>query len=72
TGTSEQIHDVERKYRIFSHIADPSNPYYVVDHSTFTYLMLPGSRYAGAFRRETTAEEMADGVSCALRVKGAI
>jgi protein SCO1 len=38
-----------------------------MDHSTFTYLMLPGQGFADFFRREVTADEMAESVACFLK-----
>ncbi|APX89807.1 hypothetical protein BV394_08845 [Brevirhabdus pacifica] len=38
-----------------------------VDHSAYTYLMLPGTGLADFFDREISAEGMADRVSCALQ-----
>ncbi len=33
-------------------------------HSTFTYLMLPGTGFAEFFKREVTPAEMAERVQC--------
>jgi protein SCO1 len=35
-----------------------------MDHSTFTYLMLPGTGFADFFGRDDTAQQMADRTAC--------
>ena len=37
-----------------------------MDHSTFTYLMMPGNELAAFFRREETAEGMAEKSACLI------
>ena len=38
--------------------------FYLIDHTTFTYLNLPGHGFVELFRREATPDEMADRVAC--------
>ena len=64
TGTPDQIRQAAQAYRVFYRKQDGGGDYYLVDHSTFTYLVLPGTGFVDFFRRETTAEEMADRVAC--------
>jgi protein SCO1 len=66
TGTPEQILAAAQAYKVFFSVPDhgPEDEFYTVDHSTFTYLMLPGRGFAEFFRRETTAEQMAETVAC--------
>lgn len=64
TGSPDQIRQAAQAYRVFYRKQDGGGKYYLVDHSTFTYLVLPGTGFADFFRRETTAEEMADRVAC--------
>jgi protein SCO1/2 len=66
TGSDAQIAAAARAYKAYFRIADPDEDYYLVDHSTFTYLMLPDVGFADFFRREVTAEQMADRVACFL------
>jgi protein SCO1/2 len=35
-----------------------------MDHSTFTYLVLPDKGFVDFFRREVTSEQMAESVAC--------
>lgn len=64
TGSPEQIKAASMAYRTF-YRKQPGDPdYYLVDHSTFTYLVLPETGFVDFFRREATAEQMAETVSC--------
>ncbi len=64
TGTPEQVKAASLAYKTYYKIQDPTEEFYLMDHSTFTYLMLPGIGFADFFKRETTPQEMADSVSC--------
>lgn len=68
TGSPEQTDAASKAYRTYykKHEAEGDDPFYLVDHSTFTYLMLPDTGFADFFRRETSPEEMADRVQCFL------
>jgi protein SCO1/2 len=65
TGTPEQIAAVAREYRVFHAKARPSegDDSYLVDHSSFTYLIDPDGRFVQFFRNETSAEEVADSLN---------
>ncbi|MGI3169801.1 SCO family protein [Pseudooceanicola sp. C21-150M6] len=72
TGSDEQIAAASRAYRTYYKAQPPEDgdeDYYLVDHSTFTYLSLPETGFADYFRRDTTPEEMADRVACFLQVQ---
>lgn len=65
TGTPEQVAAASRAYRTFYQKEEGGDPdYYLVNHSTFSYLVMPGTGFADFFTRETTPEEMADRVAC--------
>lgn len=66
TGSEEQAKAASLAYKTFFRKQDTDEEYYLVDHSTFTYLMLPGLGFADFFKREDTAEQMADRVGCFL------
>lgn len=65
TGSDEQIRTASRAYKVY-YQRQPSDDaeFYLVDHSTFTYLMLPGVGFVDFFRREITSERMAESVAC--------
>lgn len=71
TGTPEQTHAAAQAYRVYyqSH-DDGSDPYYLVDHTAFTYLVLPGTGFAEFFNRDTTPAEMAERTACFVDAAG--
>lgn len=64
TGTPEQVKAASQAFRTYYRKQDGDDEYYLVDHSTFTYLVLPGVGFVEFYRRETTPEEMAESVAC--------
>jgi protein SCO1/2 len=64
TGSEAQVLAAAQAYKVYFRRNDPDEDYYLVDHSTFTYLMLPASGFADFFRQDVTAEQMADRVAC--------
>jgi len=66
TGSEEQVKVASQAFKTFYRRQPGDDGFYLVDHSTFTYLMLPGTGFADFFRREDTAEQMADRVACFL------
>lgn len=67
TGSAEQVKAASQAYRTYYNARKDEDPdYYLVDHTTFTYLVLPETGFAGFFRRELTGEQLADRVQCVL------
>lgn len=64
TGSSEQIAAASAAYKTYYKVHDDGTDEYLVDHSTFTYLMMPGTGFAEFFRRDVTAEDMATRTAC--------
>ncbi len=66
TGSEEQIKAATKAYRAYAQLHDPEDDpeFYLVDHSTQTYLMMPEHGFVDFFRRADTAEQMADRVQC--------
>ncbi|MBK8173754.1 MAG: SCO family protein [Rhodospirillales bacterium] len=61
TGTPEQIKAVTRAYRVYYAKAEQKDsPTYLMDHSSFTYLVDPDGKFVQFFRHETSAQEMAE------------
>jgi protein SCO1/2 len=67
TGSPEQVKVASQAFKTFYRKQEAEDAFYLVDHSTFTYLMLPGTGFADFFRREDTADQMAERVACFLR-----
>ncbi|MEM9708379.1 MAG: SCO family protein [Pseudomonadota bacterium] len=68
TGSEEQIDAAAKAYRAYYrvHEHEPDDEFYLVDHSTFTYLVMPGEGFVDFYRGDVSAEEMANRVSCAI------
>jgi len=66
TGSEEQVKAASLAYKTYYKKQDAVDDYYLVDHSTFTYLMLPEVGFVDFFKRETTPDEMAQTVACFL------
>lgn len=67
TGTEEQVKAASKAYRTFYQKQEPeegAEEFYLVDHSTFSYLVLPEKGFVEFFRRAVTAEQMAETVQC--------
>lgn len=67
TGTPEQIAAVAREYRVFYVRAEHGAPdQYLMDHSTFTYLIGPDGKFVQFFRHDTPPQEMAERIKALL------
>ncbi|MBX9702395.1 MAG: SCO family protein [Acetobacteraceae bacterium] len=68
TGTPEQIAEVARRYRVYyakARRADAGD--YLMDHSSFIYLVGPDGRVRTLFRPDTAPETMAATIGAQLR-----
>lgn len=67
TGSAEQIAEVARAYRVFYAKVETGDPdYYLMDHSTFTYLMAPDGSNVAVFPYDTAPDEIAGVIRRAL------
>ncbi|WP_343080457.1 SCO family protein [Ostreiculturibacter nitratireducens] len=65
TGTPEEIKSVAQVYKTFYNVPkNPEDEYYLVDHMTHTYLMLPDYGFVEFFGREVPPEDMAKRTAC--------
>jgi protein SCO1 len=64
TGSAEQVKAASRAYRTYYKAHDSSDEYYLVDHSTMTYLVLPEHGVVEFFRRDASPEAMAEKSAC--------
>ena len=67
TGTPEQVQAASLAYKTFYNRQPSEDEFYLVDHSTFTYLMLPGIGFVDFFRRDITSDQLAENVACFLQ-----
>ena len=66
TGSPEQVKAASKAYRAFYLAHESEDDYYLVDHSTMSYLVLPETGFAEFFRRDSDPEKMADRIQCFL------
>jgi len=64
TGSEEQVRAAANAYRVAFSRADDDPEYYLMNHSVFSYLVLPDEGFVDFFRRESSPEEIAERVAC--------
>jgi len=67
TGTPAQVKAASQAYKTYFRKQEPEEgqeDYYLVDHSTFTYLVFPDIGFMQFFRRDASPEWMAERVGC--------
>jgi cytochrome oxidase Cu insertion factor (SCO1/SenC/PrrC family) len=63
TGTPAQIADVARAFRVYyAKVTPKDDAPYVVDHSSFVYLMDPKGRLSALFSQDTSVDNLAAGI----------
>ena len=63
TGTPEQVAEVARAYRVYAKKAPGgTDEAYLMDHSSFVYLMGPDGKFIAVFPGGTSAEKMAEDI----------
>ena len=74
TGSEAEIEAAKSAYRVYAQKAPgqaADDPYYLVDHSAFIYLMAAEDRLLTVFRHGVPPAEMAETAACYLRAAGA-
>ena len=64
TGSVEQVAAASRAYKTFYQKQGDDPEYYLVQHTTFSYLTLPEHGFVEFYRQEASAEEVAESVAC--------
>lgn len=64
TGSPEQVRAASQTYRTYFKKQPSDDEFYLVDHSTFTYLVLPGHGFVEYFRRDMPPEQLAERAAC--------
>lgn len=68
TGSAEQVAAAARAYRVFFAKRDSDDPeFYLMDHSTFSYLVLPDHGFVEFLRSDTAPDAAADQIACYLK-----
>ncbi|TDE36977.1 SCO family protein [Antarcticimicrobium sediminis] len=66
TGSPEQVKAASQAYKTYFKKQEGDEDYYLIDHSTFSYLVLPEDGFVEFFRRDLSPEQMADQIGCFL------
>ena len=67
TGSPEQVRAASQAYKTFFRKRETGDEYYLMDHSTFTYLVLPDAGFVEFFRQEVSSDQMAESVACFVK-----
>ena len=73
TGTPEQIAAVAKAYKIYyAKAKQPAGADYLMDHTSFVYLMGPDGRFLALFRGNTEPATMAETIARYMAERGAV
>lgn len=64
TGSPEQVRAASQAYRTYYAKQEADDEYYLVDHTTMSYLVFPEYGFLEFYRRDVTPEQMAASLSC--------
>jgi|TARA_B110000093_G_scaffold117714_1_gene126039 protein SCO1/2 len=68
TGTAEQIAKAARAYKVYyQKQPGDDDEYYLMNHSNFTYLMLPEFGFVDFLRSDLSPQKVADRVACVIK-----
>ena len=71
SGSAEQVAAAAKAYRVYYKAHPDQDPeYYPVDHSNFSYLMLPKQGFVDFYRGDASAESVAASASCMIEAAG--
>jgi len=64
TGSDEQVRAASQAYRTYYKKQPGDDEFYLVDHSTFSYLVLPEHGFVEFFRRDVAPDLVAQQIGC--------
>lgn len=64
TGSEEQVAAASRAYKTFYQKSGDDPEYYLMDHTTFSYLTLPDVGFVEFFRQDASPEDIAATIAC--------
>jgi cytochrome oxidase Cu insertion factor (SCO1/SenC/PrrC family) len=70
TGSEDQVREAARAWRVYYHVPDEEGDAYLVDHSTFVYLMGPDGSYRTHFAMDALPEAMAEAIGEEIAASG--
>jgi protein SCO1/2 len=71
TGSPEQVDAAAKAYRVYYARQGDDPETYLMDHSSYSYLVLPGVGFVDYVDREATPDEVADRLECFATAAGA-
>ena len=66
TGTKKQVKAASQAYKTYYKKQISEDEYYLVDHSTFSYFLIPEIGFVDFFKRDETVEKISDIIECHL------
>jgi protein SCO1 len=73
TGSAEQVAAAMRAWRVIGERAEGGDPeFYEMNHTTFSYLVLPGHGFVSFFSQDTSPEDMAAETACFVQAAARI
>ena len=66
TGSLDQVRAASAVYKTYFKKQDPADEYYLMEHTSFTYLMLPKLGFVDFYTREDTAVKIAEHTACIM------
>jgi protein SCO1/2 len=70
TGSEDEVREAARAYRVYYHVPEEDDDAYLVDHSTFVYLMGPDGSYRTHFGIDASPEAMAEAIGKEIAASG--
>ena len=70
TGSEQEVRTAAGAYRVYYHVPDAEDDAYLVDHSTFVYLMGPDGSYRTHFGIDASPEEIAEAIGEEIAASG--
>lgn len=64
TGSEADVDAAAKAYKVYYRKSGDDPEFYLMDHSTFTYLVAPEAGFLEFYGSDTTPEAMADSVAC--------
>lgn len=64
TGSEAQVDAAKQAWRVYGQAQPAEDEFYLVDHSTLSYLVLPGIGFVDVVQRDETPEAVADRLQC--------
>ncbi|WP_026198605.1 SCO family protein [Wenxinia marina] len=67
TGSEEQVREAAQAYRVLYSANDDDPEFYTVNHTAFSYIVLPEVGFVDVVRRDEAPEALADRLACFAR-----